>query len=370
MHAARRLPTRVLAGLSAAVVSVLVLPAQVLATTAPAKAGITVAPAHIVLQIAKGQQQQEATVGVRNDYAQAVSFDVTIQGLQQNAKGILVPTGTPDAAIAALMTVSPQRFTLEPGKSVNLKLLLHDTEQLSPGGHYAALFIRQAGAEGQKLSLAAAVSVSMFIIKEEGAVRSVAVTSVRHDGMLFRLPRTVTVGFKNEGNVSVVPRAAVTMSGPTRPVLATAAMNQESLWAVAGGATTIQAGLQQHSMAWLPGSYTLNVVYRYDGSDAQHVASVRFWVVPLPFVGVMFLAGVAIIGLVRYRRSILRLLRSKVRRKNSRPTHAVSPSHKPKTMDIVVSSAARPLPRRPARAGVQSKAPPVDKSPHEHIEKL
>lgn len=280
----------------------------------PASRGVTVSPAQITMSIDKNETSAEDSVSVRNDYAQPLRFEASIRGIQQSGDGSLVPSTDIDRSLAATLSVTPRSFSLEPGQSINLRLVVTDSGQLSPGGHYASLFIRQANDDTeQQLSLSPAISVTIFLIKENGAIRDLSVSSAKDDGSLFRVPKNITLTFYNNGNVRLVPRASVSLRAPGGAQVKSGVVNQESLWVLPSGNSNLQAHLASLSLPWLPGRYTMHVLYRYDGSEAQKELIISRWVFP-PLAA----ASCVIIGLgfaVVIRLAVLRMQRHRKQRR-------------------------------------------------------
>lgn len=279
-----------------------------------ASTGVTVTPSRVTLQINKGASSGLAPVSVRNDYAQPVEFEAEVWGVKQLHDGSLAPTAEPEAALKDLLSVAPRSFTLEPKQSINLQIVARDSDKLAPGGHYAAVLIRQANAVREKLSLSPAVTVMAFIIKEDGAVRKLSAASIVKDGPLLGLPDRVTVDFLNEGNLSVVPRASVQVRGPNGDIFKTGVLNQESLWALPSEKLKLQAILSSSARAWLPGRYSTHVLYRYDESDDMQEIVTTNWVFP----PLSLLAVVVLFVLIAV---LVRLFKRLIRRR--RPNHTV-----------------------------------------------
>jgi hypothetical protein len=284
-----------LAGLALALFSLTTSTAE---AQQPPTAGITVAPASITLELSKGTATQEGAIGIRNNSAQPVRLSAAIRGLEQATDGSLAPSTKIDPGIAKALSVDRSEFILDAGKSVNLKLRAQDNPELMPGGHYASLFIREVQASGQNLMLSQAVSVRIFMIKENGAVRALSVESVRDNGGLFSVPSAVTVTFGNPGNVGVVPRASVGVYDPRGRMVASGVLNIESVMVQPGKQAQLRAAVVGQGRAWLPGKYVQRVMYRYEGSDEQITGSASMIIIPPLFIVLSLLGLGVLVGAV------------------------------------------------------------------------
>jgi hypothetical protein len=283
-----------IAALLAAVAFILCIPVVALAET-PKPQGLTVSPAVVNLQLQTGAKTAEASVSVRNDTNQALDYAAYVEGAELAKNGALVPTGGPDPLLEQSLTLSQGNFTLGPGQSINVKLRLEDAPTIPPGGHYAVLLISQLGSSTGNVSILPAIGVTLFIGKESGAVRKLNVLGIETDGTIFRLPQNITVTFKNEGNIDLVPRASTVVRQPDGRQARMGVLNESSVRAMPNHSVTLQAPVKTLSKSWMPGRYTVQVHYRYDNTDNMQLATQEIWYVPP--ASLLF---VPLIGLIAY----------------------------------------------------------------------
>lgn len=313
--------------------------------SAETKPGITVSPVQLPINLIKGEANKTGTVIVRNDYTQPVSFDVSFRGLKLVGNN-LVPSDAPEGALAATMAVTPREFTLEPGKAIEIHVTVSDAASLSPGGHYAALLIRQVAEVSNQLSLTPAVSVALFVTKEDGAQRRISVSSVSTEGHIFRLPTSLTATFSNEGNVPAVPRAAVSIYDPVGKMVMNGVINTESVAIYPGGRLRLQTNLTTVGSSWLPGWYREEVLYRYDGTDSQQRFVAHKLVIPLQSVAIAAALIVVAVGFVRLGLGYFYRYRARRARFAVRQAAQKRPQ---RSMDIIASTGHRTA-RKPRRS--------------------
>jgi hypothetical protein len=118
------------------------------------------------------------------------------------------------------------------------------------------------------------------VVKEAGAIRDVKVTAIHDDSKLWRSASLATTTFTTSGNVAVVPRGVISVYDPLGRSVGDGVVNEESLQLLPKSELKLQAKINPSSMSLLPGRYTTKIVYRYDGSDNQMVATVRHVVIP------------------------------------------------------------------------------------------
>ena len=269
------------------------------ATAAPAititaqSSGITVAPAQVIAQVGSKQLQTTTTIGVRNNFDATITVTAVLNGfdVRNNA---LVPTTIAERSLSGVVSLSPAEITIPPGGSKNINVNVHDTDSLSPGGHYLSILLTETAENGRpgssQLSLKPAVSATLYVIKEDGAVRSIQAQSLRLNHSLFSLPKTADATFFNNGNVPSVPRGVVQVSRSVNSsALAQGVLNQQSAPLYQNSSITLQAKLQKLAAVRLPGQYRASLQYRYDGQDSTNQITSTFWYIPKVFVAVTLL---------------------------------------------------------------------------------
>lgn len=261
-----------------------------------AAGGITVAPGYVRMNVTKANPVRDATVTVRNDFSVPVTLEATLSDIDQK-KGVLVPTDQPDSELSRFVEINPSIFELQPSQAINIQLRLTDSPKLGPGGHYGALVIKQTPIPGSNIPIRPAVSVSLFIIKEDGAIRQIALKSLDMSGMSVSLPKTLDMTFQNAGNVDVVPKALVLLAGRDGTVYAKGVVNEESVPVFPNNQVILRSNLTTLQKTWKPGRYSFYVQYRHDGQVKTTTYREEFFYAPWWFILiVLILLNAFIIG--------------------------------------------------------------------------
>lgn len=290
---------------------------------------MTVSPALLTAQVGTKQSQTTIAVSVRNGYDTPITVKANLNGfdIRNNA---LVPAKTAEAALTKVVTINPSEITIPAHSSKNITVQINDDASLSPGGHYLSLLISQLTATSDtstpQLSLKTAVSATIYVIKEDGAIRSLQVTNLHAKHSIFSLPTTADITFFNNGNVVVVPRSVVQIgTAATGSIAAQAVLNQDSVPLYPGSRVTLQAPLQRIDKISGIGRVSLVAHYRADGQELTKSAQISFWYIPKKIVvaGIFLLAIVAVLGAPTSRQWILTWHRQRHRR---RPSAFVAPT--------------------------------------------
>jgi len=275
-------------------------------TPAQALTGLSVTPAYVRVDVPRGEKVQYTSVVLKNDTASAVTLKATMNDVDLNSTELTSLT-TANSAATKAVTVTNPTLTLESEQSANL-ILRVDTSNLGAGGHYTSVVIKQVIAANKKnVPINQGVSVGMFIVKEEGAQRTLSLLSRLISGIRLSPPKNLSLQFKADGNVALVPRAAITvMEG--EEVRAKSTINDRSQVLHPGSLQDYKIQFQ-YQKPLSPGRHKVKVTYRYDGQAVPLVKESTFWYVPFWYV-ILILGGLAIF--LKYVRRYLKPLEVKM----------------------------------------------------------
>lgn len=226
-------------------------------------------------------------------------------------------TLTKKYGLANWIKLATDELTLAPGQSTKLQATIENEPSLGPGGHYAAVImtVDSPSVKGQdKVSVKQKISSLIFASKTGGEVYDLRLDSVKHDGNWRQLPKITTLQFRNTGNTHVVPRGVVKLIAPSGSVASQGIINEASAYVLPE--TSRQLPVQMLSIGsygWQPGTYHLQVDYRYDGYTrfASKSATLRYFNIP-GLVAIAF--GIILFAYVEYK-----LLWQNRRKKNKTP---------------------------------------------------
>lgn len=175
--------------------------------------------------------------------------------------------------LASWMRLPTDRMILPAGATEVIPVVIENKESLSPGGHYGAVAFQMENSSGDTLE-SSLVSVrssfaSLFFVKKSGG----EVMNLEYRGILrmdrdaLGVPGKIFLRFQNAGNAHLVPRGIVTVRDIWGRVVRRSVLNEESGRILPESFRTYTVPLKNMAPAFLPGTYTISVEYRYDGSD-------------------------------------------------------------------------------------------------------
>ncbi len=173
--------------------------------------------------------------------------------------------------LANWLQLSQSSITIEPGKTENVIATIINDVSLQPGGHYAAIVAALENPDQlnvNEISINQKLSSLILATKVGGEKYDLALQKIIVRSSLFRLPKTITLQFKNPGNVHVVPRGTVKILSPNKTVLSGGVINEDSGFILPETMRQILVELHGRGISnFWPTSYQIEVDYRYEGLD-------------------------------------------------------------------------------------------------------
>jgi hypothetical protein len=270
-----------------------VIPASALAATKTEKATvITVSPAS--QQISLGNEDQhEFEFKITNNRLTPQTLQLTtadFNALEDSGGLIFIGTNPTEIqkkyGLAHWISLPQTSVTIPRGQTAVLKAQILNLPDLTPGGHYGAIMVKDASGKlisGQNnIGLSPISSILLFVNKTGGDIHSLRLTVVTTSHNPFNLPGSVNLRFYNSGNTHLIPRGVVSLTSPSGKLVRRGVINQSSSLVLPEDFRVFPVSLSKISSAYLPGKYKLTVAFRYDGTDQFRVYQSDMWVL-LPF---------------------------------------------------------------------------------------
>lgn len=293
---------------------------------------ITVAPAYSKISVSDIYPNSDENIVITNNFDHAVRLNIGLYGVDKD-------TGRPssnadiDSVLANTITLSETDVSLSPHQSRNIKLHVENSNQLTPGGHYASILIKQIDDSISGVGFVPAVSVSVYVIKEDGAQRSIQFSTHPLPKVALSLPNSIRVMAKNSGNVVIIPRAYISL-GRGLDIFKSAVVNEVSQPLAPNGEYSSNVPLKSVKSVWVPSKVTLQIQYRYQGSEYIQQMDQDFWYIPWQTI----LLGISVIAIIIWQRNSIRLLIRRLNRLFSKKSRKplTSKQEEPKLIDGVV----------------------------------
>lgn len=219
-------------------VTIFILAKQAVFAELPApKGSIQVTPAFVDIELAEGEQEKKLEISYINHSNTAVTLEMSaIDFKQQGERGEIgflgQSSGSYSYSLSSFLSFESNQIQLGPGEKRVFKVTVANREDLSPGGHYAAV-IAKVVPDGQVDNTSVLPSVSsLILIRKTGGERfnlSMIKANWPPSFISFTYPKVVELLFQNEGNVHVIPYGKVEVRDMFGRLLSKGTINSASL---------------------------------------------------------------------------------------------------------------------------------------------
>lgn len=229
------------------------LPKQALAQQPVVQNTVTISPAFQELEIAETASQSAITITVTNTSEEPVTLEVLPSTVdQQDLSGRIsfeLFSGAANQTFPFL-SVSVNRFVLEPKQSQDVFVTVTNRTSLRPGGTYVGIVFRTVldTAPTQQVILPAVASL-ILINKLGGEIYHLSLTEVvgLPKNVALTIPNKLGLVFSNDGNTHLQPRGSIAVTGLFNRLLAQSTVNESSLYILPRRERMIRQTLQPSS---------------------------------------------------------------------------------------------------------------------------
>jgi hypothetical protein len=175
--------------------------------------GISVDPSFSQVELTQASPSAVIQVTVKNDTEEKEIFDIKPVDIQQidtegNIQLLEKPSEGNALAYAEYVKLSTSHLSLDPHSSLQVSITLQSNENLSPGGHYAAILFRgsaEKGSSGQ--TVIPALTTFVLVNKKGGELYHISLSQLKEFDrtVLFSFPDIIRLQFNNAGNTHLTP---------------------------------------------------------------------------------------------------------------------------------------------------------------------
>lgn len=298
----------------AVLLPLLIICSAVLVMGRPAKAadssppqGITISPAFQQVSIDSSQASQPVSFSITNN--KPTTQNLTLSSADFNTlseTGGLVFVGSKPTDIqkkyglAEWFDLPQKSLSIQPKQTIKVSADILNLASMPAGGHYGALLVSlsngsQSGQNGN-VSIHPIASSLLFVTKIGGDTHKLSLANVYVKHSLLRLPGSVTLRFHDDGNTHLIPRGSVTLYDSGHRLISKGIINQDSGIILPAAYRRYSVQLQRVNIPHLPGRYTLNVDFRFDGISQYRRYSASFFSIPRLVAGAEIIIAVALIA--------------------------------------------------------------------------
>lgn len=273
--------------------------------------GLSVDPAFQEITFVQKDTKTDFFVSLTNDTAVSVTLRIAVFdfGNLDESGGVAFLGISNDLgkkySLASWIHPEKDVITLKPKETQKISVTIENRDSLSPGGHYGALTFKtedtsEGDTGGDIISVNQLFSTLVFVKKVGGEIYNLELKESEYKNNLVRFQDTLRLRFQNSGNVHVVPRGVATVTDPFGRTVAKGIINEESALILPETFRVYPVHLGVLAMSFVPGRYTMEIAYRYDGKDDFSITAFQFYFIP-PLIILACLIFVACGGYVVWR---------------------------------------------------------------------
>lgn len=266
---------------------------------------IVVTPAFQELTLEAGQTLQSG-IEIKNETGTNQQFfvrSVSFQSLDTSGGVAFLGTDINNDNLppAHFIILESQNLDVPAGETKTFPFQIRDAETVAPGGHYAALIFQSLPVSdedsSEKIAVRQIFSSLIFLEKKGGEKKELQLKEIPSKRFLWAFPKTTELSFTNTGNTHLVPRGIVQARDAFGRIGARSILNEASSFLLPGQERVFPVTLKYEP--WLPGRYTLEVSYRYDGKEEMTEIKEVFFLFPYRFMAIIGIVALLLIVLIK-----------------------------------------------------------------------
>jgi len=278
--------------------------------------GIVLSPAFQEILLDTNDKQRDFSLSVTNTENSAVTLRITVFdfGSLDESGGVAFLGAENDLskkyALASWIRPEKDVFMLESNETKKILVTIENREGLSPGGHYGALLFRgegtneEGGTSSNSIALKQSLSSLVFVKKIGGEIYHLELKESKYENNPVLFQDMMRLRFQNSGNVHLIPRGTITVTDPLKRIVGKGVINEESAIILPETFRIYPVALRTIAPLFVPGRYTVDISYRYDGQEAFSSATFSFDFFPFPATlgSLILIAGLGWYGAIYWRK--------------------------------------------------------------------
>jgi hypothetical protein len=234
--------------------------------------GITVSPALQQISIPRGQPSYTFNTGLANNTSQTVVVQLSARdftGLNESgAISFLTPqkSNSNVHSLAQNITFELSQFVLTPYQTTTVPITIVNANELSNGGHYAAIIYKVTSAPvhgiSNPVSVNEAVSSLVFVTTIGTGTQSLALQYASIGDISLTFPNTVNLVLTDKGNTQTVPTGVVQITNANNAIVSQTEINTTSNLILPQFSREFKISLTSYKFNPPTGYYTFKFYYK------------------------------------------------------------------------------------------------------------
>ncbi len=235
--------------------------------------GVEVSPAFIDVELTHPGDVKQVPFTFTNYTNKQITLDLSpIDFKQRDDMGDIGfvgrDTGSYSYSLSSFLSFEANRITLEPQENRVFLVTITNRDDMSPGGHYAAVVAKLVSdTPGIATTIQPSVSSLIMLRKTGGERFNLSLTDITLPGDIsFTTPRTLQLVFQNEGNIHVIPYGLVEIKDVFGRLVSKGIINTSSYRVLPQSRRIISVDMVPQAYSW-PISLNTITVRGHDSLD-------------------------------------------------------------------------------------------------------
>jgi hypothetical protein len=280
---------------------------------------LTVSPAFTDITLEQPDEEKTIKLTLHNSSLEIVTLELyPIDFKQQNEFGGVGFLGKDTAggysySLSSFLTLETTSVSLRGNEERTVKVSIKNREDLSPGGHYAAIVAKVGGLDAAQTSVAPSVS-SLILLRKSGGERfNLSLVKAALPALFsFTHPKKVELLFQNEGNIHLTPYGTIEVRDLWDQLVYKGVINTSSLKILPESRRYITVELYPVNTSW---PVSINSV-RISGQDSLKKVTYLYsgayiYINPLVIIPILIIGTIIVLIILGKMKSPLRFLKKR-----------------------------------------------------------
>lgn len=264
--------------------------------------GLEVNPAFTEVTLEKPNQEKTIQLTYTNHTDQPIVLNLSPRDFRQNENNdnysFLNNSANYSYSLSSFLSLESDTLELLPQEKKRFNVLVKNREDISPGGHYAAIVARFTTEDNQKSNQVIPALTSLILLRKSGGEHFrliLQTSSFPSFPISVANPDNISVSFRNDGNIHLVPYGRVDITDIFGRLIKKGVLNEDSKIIYPESRRNILSRIQNTSLQ-LPISWNRVDIYGQDSLKKTHYKLSKSYLYINPF----FLIALPILILIIY----------------------------------------------------------------------
>lgn len=256
---------------------------------------IRIEPAYIDVSLTEKDSEKTFDFFITNNSKEQISLELsTIDFRSTDPYGAIGFLGKEitdySYALSSFLSFETNSIELDPYERKKVIITVKNRQDLSPGGHYAAIIVRQRNFEdNEKTLISPAVSSLVYLIKAGGERYNLSFKGVSFPKIpiVFSFPATYNLLLQNDGNVHLIPYGRAEITDIFGRLIHKGIINENSIRVLPQARRYIPAYSRKVGLSWPISINKINIVGRDSIDKTKFSYSEYFLYINPIFLGVI-----------------------------------------------------------------------------------